>query len=270
MNYLSIREYFNKFDEIDYFICLDCYLKNKLNDKYNKLSVLTYLEILSTSFKLMVLSKIIMIILKGHYKEVNSSVKLHSKLIKSFIKNNYELMLKNKNIQILFFLFKLDIFLIKDTVSNVSNKKNKKMRIININEDENEKATNNNQVNDNKSLISEKTINNSENNILNHNENIYNKINIEYDEQIETKLNEINKEQTKKILNDNIYWKKHLFRVLLKKYKRKSLYHRIYKRKYLIDIYKLNDYNYNYHFNNHIYRYDYLIPNILDYKNKFN
>ena len=270
MNYLSIREYFNKFDEIDYFICLDCYLKNKLNDKYNKLSVLTYLEILSTSFKLMVLSKIIMIILKGHYKEVNSSVKLHSKLIKSFIKNNYELMLKNKNIQILFFLFKLDIFLIKDTVSNVSNKKNKKMRIININEDENEKASNNNQVNDNKSLISEKTINNSENNILNHNENIYNKINIEYDEQIETKLNEINKEQTKKILNDNIYWKKHLFRVLLKKYKRKSLYHRIYKRKYLIDIYKLNDYNYNYHFNNHIYRYDSLIPHILDDKNKFN
>ena len=54
-------------------------------------------------------------------------MKLHSKLIKGFIKNNYELMLKNINIQMLFFLFKLDIFLIKETNSNTSNKKNKKI-----------------------------------------------------------------------------------------------------------------------------------------------
>ena len=266
MNYISINEYFNKFGEIDYFICLDCYLKNKLSDKYSKLSVITYLEILSTSFKLMVLSKIIMIILKGHYKEVNSSVKLHSKLIKSFIKNNYEEMLKNSNIQMLFFLFKLDIFLIKDISSNISNKKSKKIKSLNINENTKEKVSNNNQINDN---INEKNDNNENNNLIN-NDNIFKKINIEYNEETEMKLDEINKEQTKNILDKSIYWKKHLFRVLLKKHKRKSLYHRIYKRRYLIDINKLNDYNCNYHFNNHIYRYDTLIPDLLNDKNKFN
>ena len=123
MNYLETKKYFDIFKDIQNFICLDCFLKNKLKEKYNKLSVMAYLEILSTSFELMVLSKIIMIILKGHYKEVNSSVKLHSKLIKGFIKNNYELMLKNINIQMLIFLFKLDIFLIKETNSNASCKK---------------------------------------------------------------------------------------------------------------------------------------------------
>ena len=64
VNYFEIKEFFNKFNDIDYFICLDCFLKNKLGEKYNKLSAITYLEILSTSFKLMVLSKVILIILK--------------------------------------------------------------------------------------------------------------------------------------------------------------------------------------------------------------
>ena len=65
MDYLAIKKYFDKFKDIECFICLDCYLKNKLGDKYSKLSVITYLEILSVSFKFMILSKIIMIILKG-------------------------------------------------------------------------------------------------------------------------------------------------------------------------------------------------------------
>ena len=104
-------------------------MKNKLGEKYNKLSAITYLEILSTSFKLMVLSKIILIILKGHYNEVNSSIKLHSKLIKTFIKNNYETMLKNKNIQILFNLFKIDTFLNKEANQNNSSKKKKSKNI---------------------------------------------------------------------------------------------------------------------------------------------
>ena len=275
MNYLEIKEYFNKFKDMDCFICLDCYLKNKLGEKYNKLSAITYLEILNTSFKLMVLSKIIMIILKGHYKEVNSSVKLHSKLIKGFIKNNYELMLKNKNIQMLFFLFKLDIFLIKESNSNISNKKNKKIKNANNNNNENtnEKSLNNNLISDSKNNNIE---NNKNNNDVNENENsnndvdIYNKIKLEYDEDTEIKLNEVYKEQTKKNLDKNIYWKKHLIRILLKKYKRKSLFQRINKIKYLIDIGKQRDYNYNYHFNKRIYKYDSLNPQILEDKDKFN
>ena len=270
MDYLSIKEYFNKFKDIECFICLDCYLKNKLGDKYNKLSVITYLEILSTSFKLMVLSKIIMIILKGHYKEVNSSIKLHSKLIKGFIKNNYEIMLKNINIQMLFFLFKLDIFLIKETNINFSSKKSKKIKNINNTENSNEKIKNPKQINDNKSINNDK---NKSNNIKNNNlknENIFQKFKLEYNEETEIKLNEINKEQIQKRLSENIYWKKHLLRILLKKYKRKSLYQRISKRKYIIDINKIRDYNYNYHFNKNLYKYDSLIPQLIDDRDKFN
>ena len=277
MDYLALKEYFNKFKDIDLFICLDCYLKNKLGDKYNKLSVITYLEILSTSFKLMVLSKIIMIILKGHYKEVNSSVKLHSKLIKGFIKNNYELMLKNKNIQMLFFLFKLDIFLIKETNSSTSSKKNKKLIKINNNNDNlNEKIlnNNNNQINDNKSIISEKNknsfIENNSNNNINNYENTYKKIYIEYDEDTEIKLNEINKEQMKKKINEDLYWKNHLIRLLIKKYNRKSIYRRLCNKKYLFDVVKSNDYNYNSHLDKTIYKDDNIIPKILEDKDKFN
>ena len=181
--------------------------------------------------ELIVLSKIIMIILKGHYKEVNSSVKLHSKLIKGFIKNNYELMLKNINIQMLFFLFKLDIFLIKETDINFVTKKNKKIKTLINNENSNEKNKQMKLINENKKLNNEKIKNNNgENNDLN-NENIFKKFNIEYDEETEIKLNEINKEQTQKKLNENIYWKKHLQRLLLKKYKKKV---------YIIDFLKKN------------------------------
>jgi hypothetical protein len=219
-----------------------------------------------------------MIILKGHYKEVNSSVKLHSKLIKGFIKNNYELMLKNKNIQMLFFLFKLDIFLIKETNSNTSNKKSKKIaKNANNNENLNEKTQNNNPANDIKNSMNEK---NKNKNLDTNNNNYYNnlikeindfkKINIDYDEQTEIMLNEINKGQMNQKVNENTYWKQHLIRILIKKYKRKSLYLRLYKKKYLIDIDKLNDYNYNYHLNKSLNKYDSIIAQILEDKDKFN
>ena len=83
-------------------------------------------------------------------------------------------------------------------------------------------------------------------------------------------FNEINKEQTIKIINNNMYWKKHLLRILLKKYKRKSLYHRLKKRRYLIDIERIGDYNYNYHFNKTLYKYESFIPQAIDDKKKFN
>ena len=259
MNFFEIKEYFNKFKEVDYFICLDCHLKNKLGEKYNKLTAITYLEILSTSFKLMVLSKIIIIILKGHYNEVNSSIKLHSKLIKTFIKNNYEIMLKNKNIQLLFLLFKLDIFLNKDTNQNLSAKKKKqKNNLIN---DQNDKLN----ININSSEKNKK--NNFEGMIRLSEENISDKINIEYDEEIENKLNELYIEQNMKKVNTDKYWQKHLMRLLMKKYRRKSSYQRMFKKKLLIDIQRENDFNYKVQFNKNIV-YDF--TENLNNKEKFN
>ena len=245
MNYLEIKEYFNKFNDIDYFICLDCHLKNKLGEKYNKLSAITYLEILSTSFKLMVLSKIIIIILKGHYTQENSSIKLHSKLIKTFIKNNYETMLKNKNIQLLFLLFKLDIFLIKETNPNISAKKKKPKNLAST---ENNELIMNNMLKDIKNIPTEKGKKSLEGIHLSEEYDA----DIEYDEEIENKLNELNLEQNMKKVNENKYWQKHLMRLLMKKYRRKSWYQRMYKKKLLIDIHKEHDFNYKVQFNKNI------------------
>ena len=246
MNYIQIREYFNKFKDLENFNCLDCYLRNNLGEKYNKLSSITYLEILSTSFKLMILSKMILIILKGHYKEVNSSVKLHSKLIKNFIKNNYETMLKNKNIQMLFLLFKLDMFLVKEANNNSLNKKKKLKSNSNFNITDSNDKLNNTLGNDkNKNDLFEKIINNEN--------NIANKIEIKYDEEIENKLNELSRIQNEKKVNEDKYWQKHLKRILMRKYRRKSLYQRMYKKKFLVDLIKVNDYNYNYQFQKNIY-----------------
>ena len=251
MNYIEIKEYFNKFKDTDVFKCLDCYMKNNLGEKYNKLSAITYLEILATSFKLMVLSKIILIILKGHYKEVNSSVKLHSKLIKTFIKNNYEIMMKNKNIQFLFLLFKLDIFLIKETTqSSLPKKKKQKNSLNNSNTTENinEKINSTNINRENKAIINNEKnkINYNLESIFNNEENISNKINIDinYDEGIEKELNKLNNEDNMNKLKGNSYWQKHLLRLLVKKFKRKSWYQRLYKKKFLIDISRSNDYNF--------------------------
>ena len=252
MNYFQIKEYFNKFNDIDVFICLDCHLKNKLGDKYNKLSAITYLEILSTSFKLMVLSKIILIILKGHYKEVNSSVKLHSKLIKTFIKNNYETMLKNKNLQLLFLLFKLDIFLIKDTNNNISAKKKKSKNNLNNAIDNFNDKINNIALKDNKNNINEKNKMNNIIDSMNDEDNFVNDINIDYDEEIEKNLNKVSKEQYEKKVSDDKYWQKHLMRLLMKKYRRKSWYQRMHKKKLLVDIAKENDYNYKFQFDKNI------------------
>ena len=257
MNYLEIKEYFNKFKDIDIFICLDCHLKNKLGEKYNKLSAITYLEILSTSFKLMVLSKLILIILKGHYKEVNSSVKLHSKLIKTFIKNNYEIMIQNRNIQLLFLLFKLDIFLIKETSPVPIAKKKKQKVSLNTSanpENINEKL-NTSILKENKAIIT-----NDKNNMNNlevlfsNEENNSNNINVDinYDEEIENELNKLKNKDNMNKIKGNEYWQKHLIRLLMKKFKRKSWYQRIHKKKFLIDISRENDYNYKVQFGKNI------------------
>ena len=256
VNYFEIREFFNKFNDIDYFVCLDCFLKNKLGEKYNKLSAITYLEILSTSFKLMVLSKVILIILKGHYNEVNSSIKLHSKLIKTFIKNNYETMLKNKDIQILFNLFKIDTFLNKEANQNNSTKKKKFKNITNIDNNNTKLIINNNKNNDFNIV-----------NIINSEENISDKINIEYDEDIENQLDQLNNQQNLKKVSEDKYWQQHLFRILMKKYKKKSSYQRTFKKKLLLDIPRENDFNYKDQYNKNI------IDNFMDKlndKEKFN
>ena len=144
-----------------------------------------------------------------------------------------------------------------------------------MNENLNEKAKNNNLITDTKSIISEKKNNknidnnNYYNNLINE-INDFKKTNIDYDEQTEIMLNEINKGQMSQKINDDIYWKKHLIRILIKKYKRKSLYQRVYKKKYLIDIDKLNDYNYNTHLNKSLYKYENIISEILEDKDKFN
>jgi hypothetical protein len=138
-------------------------------------------------------------------------------------------MLQNKNIQLLFNLFKIDIFLIKETNANLSakKKKSKNAQLLDIND-----KLSNNILKDNKSITSEKNkFNNNWEGIINYEENISDKINIDYDEEIENKLNQLNNEQNIKKVNGNKYWQKHLMRLLMKKYKRKSWYQRMYKKK---------------------------------------
>ena len=214
LDYLSIKEYFNKFKN-GKFNCLDCYLKNNLGDKYYKLSVITYLEILTTSFKLMVLSKLIMIILKGHYKDLNSSVKLHSKLIKTFIKNNYNIILQNKNIQILMFLFKLDIFLVREPNTN-ANKKNKNKNILKENQENNKINTENKENKENKEILVAE--NNNNNNIEANKNNKENNI----DKEVEQQLYEIYKKENMDKIGNNNYFLKHINRLLNEKIKKEN------------------------------------------------
>jgi hypothetical protein len=95
-------------------------------------------------------------------------------------------------------------------------------------------------------------------------------IEIEYDEETEIKLNEVYKEQTKMKLESNTYWKKHLYRMLVQKNKRKTIYQRLNKKKYLFDIDRVSDFNYSFHLDNNLFKYDSAIPKLLEDKNKFN
>lgn len=108
-DYFSLCEYYRHFE---IFRCLDCALITKYEDDYNEVAYVSYLEVLKTSFKLMCLSKMMMIILKKY--QINSSVKLHTKLIKMFLKDNYRELLENKSICMLIELIKIDVYLLRD------------------------------------------------------------------------------------------------------------------------------------------------------------
>lgn len=116
----SIEAYYNKFDT---FSCLDCALIEKYNTKYSEIAYISYLEVLRTSFKLMCLSKMTMILLKNY--QLSSSVKLHTKLIKMFLKENYENILKNKNVTMLIEMIKLDVYLLREKNKNENEAKMK-------------------------------------------------------------------------------------------------------------------------------------------------
>ena len=81
-----------------------------------------------------------------------------------------------------------------------------------------------------KSLIYQNLFNSIK--IINNENNIANKIEIKYDEEIENKLNELSRIQNEKKVNEDKYWQKHLKRILMRKYRRKSLYQRMYKKKF--------------------------------------
>lgn len=101
--------YFESYQE---FSCLDCHLSDKYKDRYMEVTFIKYLEVLKMSYIVMCFSKLIMIILRSISKD--SNIKLHSKLLKAYLKENYHLLLKDKNICVLLELIRMDIFILKD------------------------------------------------------------------------------------------------------------------------------------------------------------
>jgi hypothetical protein len=77
-----------------------------------EVSFVKYLEVLKMSYIVMCFSKLIMIILRSISKD--SNIKLHSKLLKAYLKENYHLLLEDKNICMLLELIRMDIFILKD------------------------------------------------------------------------------------------------------------------------------------------------------------
>jgi len=114
----NISYYFENFKE---FNCLDCYLSDKYKERYMEVTFVKYLEVLKMSYIVMCFSKLVMIILKSISKD--SNIKLHSKLLKAFLKENYNVLLKDKNICLLLELIRMDIFILKDKEAH-SRKKN--------------------------------------------------------------------------------------------------------------------------------------------------
>ncbi len=113
----NIYYYFENFKE---FNCLDCYLSDKYKDRYMEVTFVKYLEVLKMSYIVMCFSKLIMIILKSISKD--SNIKLHSKLLKAYLKENYNILLKDKNICLLLELIRMDIFILKDKETNLKKK----------------------------------------------------------------------------------------------------------------------------------------------------
>jgi hypothetical protein len=111
----------NYFEEFEKFNCLDCHLENKYKERYFEVTFIKYLEILKMSYIVMCFSKLINIILRSISKD--SSIKLHSKLLKTYLRENLNVLIKDKNICMLLELIKMDIFLLKDKDNNKFMKK---------------------------------------------------------------------------------------------------------------------------------------------------
>lgn len=108
-NEKDICFYFESYQE---FSCIDCYLSEKYKDRFMEVTFVKYLEVLKMSYIVMCFSKLVMIILRSISKD--SNIKLHSKLLKAYLKENYHLLLKDKNICMLLELIRMDIFILKD------------------------------------------------------------------------------------------------------------------------------------------------------------
>ena len=195
-DYINLNKYYEKFPGQN-FICLDCCLSNKTNQNYNQIAFITYLEVLSTSFKLMCLSKILMLILKSYQTEKSSNIKLHTKLIKMFLKENYDKLLENRFLCMLIIFFKIDVYLLREK-KNQTNKQ-KKTNIIN----------NNNQNNTSNSII--KIENEKSDDSITYNIN---------DNYLEKEIFEIDKEISMKSFQENTtnysLFQRYLFKMLQK------------------------------------------------------
>lgn len=109
----NLLYYFESYKD---FCCLDCYIGDKYKDRYLEVTFVKYLEVLKMSYIVMCFSKLIMIILRSISKD--SNVKLHSKLLKAYLKENFNTLLRDKNICMLLELIRMDIFLLKDKEAN--------------------------------------------------------------------------------------------------------------------------------------------------------
>jgi len=114
----NVSFYFESYFE---FNCLDCYLSEKYKERYMEVTFAKYLEVLKMSYIVMCFSKLMMIILRSISKD--SNIKLHSKLLKAFLKENYHTLLKDKNICMLLELIRMDIFILKDKEAFTKKKK---------------------------------------------------------------------------------------------------------------------------------------------------
>jgi hypothetical protein len=120
MDEFNLEAYFNVFEP---FNCLDCYIMIKNADKYLEVTYIKYLEVLKTSYTIMCFYKLTTIILRSITKDTN--IKLHSKLLKNYLKENYQTLQQDKNISMFLELLRLDIFLLKEKDTGSKSKKSK-------------------------------------------------------------------------------------------------------------------------------------------------
>lgn len=100
------------FDYFQVFNCLDCHMLNKFKERYLEATYIKYLNVLQMSFTVMTFSKLVMIILKSICRD--SNIKLHSKLLKLYLKENFNFLLKDKNMCMLLEMIRMDVFLVRD------------------------------------------------------------------------------------------------------------------------------------------------------------